>query len=466
MNFLPSAGFETRKASALRFLEQYQNSAKLDQESLEELASSKIKEVLRYCYKNLAWWKDRLGQDFLSRLEAIRGQEALREIPILTKAEVQTNSKWLKNWVKGSTPGHYAEAQTSGSTGEPVRILKYLLEYNARHHAVVLLDTIWQERDFTKKHLSLSQAKKSSSESSHGEPFEYLAPSGDGQRLNVSELSLSKILEQIFESGANSMSANGQLLRMLVNEQLSNPVHKINLSHVISFADPVDEQLRAKTLEAFGARILNRYSTEEFGYLAIQCSEHEHLHALQFHNFIEIVNEEGNPCGIGETGRVLVTSLTNPGMPLIRYELGDFASWQEPCPTGLRLPVLNTEITRIRDVLVDGDGVSFVPTTGKAKFLTFPQIKDFQLCLFDDAIVGIFAIRSPFSSLEQDQIGLDLGAMFHSDLPVNILTTDSIDWLGSWKRRMFFKVPGPVPENLDLEAVRNLDLPIPTARAD
>jgi phenylacetate-CoA ligase len=235
---------------------------------------------------------------------------------------------------------------------------------------------------------------------------------------------------------------------------------------VISFADPVDQELRAKTLEAFGAKILNRYSTEEFGYLAIQCSEHEHLHALQFHNFIEIVDDEGNPCGVGEIGRVLVTSLTNPGMPLIRYELGDYASWQEPCPSGFSLPVINTEITRIRDVLVDSDGVSFVPTTGKAKFLLFPHLKDFQLYLFEDAIVGLFAVRNPLTAIDQEQIQLDLATMFHSNLPVKVLTTDALDWLGSWKRRLFFKVAGSAPDELSVQALKDLDLPIPAARAN
>jgi phenylacetate-CoA ligase len=466
MSASQSAGFEARKNSALRFLGEYQEGAKLDGEALDELVSSKVKDVIRYCYNNIAWWKDRLGKDFPSKLETFTAPELLQQIPVLTRAEFQTNSKWLKNWVKGSAPGAYAEAQTSGSTGQPVRILKYLLEYNARHHAVILLDTIWQGREFTKKHLSLSQGRKNSSEPTYGEPFEYLARSGESQSLNVSELSLGKILEQIHESGAYSLTANGQLLRMLVNEQLSNPVHEISLSHVISFADPVDQELRAKTLEAFGAKILNRYSTEEFGYLAIQCSEHEHLHALQFHNFIEIVDDEGNPCGVGEIGRVLVTSLTNPGMPLIRYELGDYASWQEPCPSGLGLPVINTEITRIRDGLVDSDGVSFVPTTGKAKFLLFPHLKDFQLYLFEDAIVGLFAVRNPLTALDQEQIQLDLATMFHSNLPVKVLTTDALDWLGSWKRRLFFKVAGSAPSELSVQALKNLDLSIPAARAN
>ena len=466
MSISPASGFEARKKTALRFLGQYQDAAKLDRKSLEESVSSNIKDVLRYCYNNLAWWKDRLGKDFPTKLDTLTGSELLQQIPILTRAEAQTNSKWLKNWIKGSVPGHYGEAQTSGSTGQPVRILKYLLEYNARHHAVILLDALWQRRDVTKKHLSLSQGRKNSSEPTYGEPFEYLAPSGASQSLNVSELSLDKILDQIFESGASSLTANGQLLRMLVNEQLSNPVHKIELNHVVSFADPIDQELRTKTREAFGARILNRYSTEEFGYLAIQCSEHDHLHALQFHNFIEIVDDDGNPCEVGEIGRVLVTSLTNPGMPLIRYELGDYASWQEPCPSGLGLPVLNTEITRIRDVLTDDTGVSFVPTTGKAKFLLFPQVKDFQLYLFEDAIVGIFALRSSLSPQDHDQIQVDLAKMFRSNLPVIVLTTDALDWLGSWKRRLFFKIAGRAPAELSLQALRNLDLPIPTPRSN
>lgn len=466
MTFSPSAGFDARKGSTLRFLEQYQEALKLDRTSLEDLVSSNIKDVLRYCYKNLAWWKDRLGKDFPSKMDSSSGQGLLRQIPILTRAEVQANSKWLKNWVRASTPGHYTESKTSGSTGQPVQILKYAIEYNARHNAIDLLDAIWQKRDFTKKHLSLSQSRKNTTHTTHGEPFEFLSSSGAFQNLNVSALTLEEILDQISVSGASSLTANGQLIRMLVNEQLRNPDREIHLEQVISFADPVDQDLRDKTLEAFGAKVINRYSTEEFGYLAIQCSEYEHLHALQLHNFIEIVNDDGSPCDVGQVGRVVVTSLTNPGMPLIRYELGDYASWQEPCPSGFALPVLTTEITRVRDGMVDSEGVSFVPTTGKAKFLQFPAIKDFQLYLFDDAIVGLFALRNPLFALEQEQTQLDLAKMFHSSLQVKILTTDSLAWLGTWKRRLFFKVAGPAPDQLDPQVLKSLDLGKPRAQAE
>jgi phenylacetate-CoA ligase len=466
LTFIPSVGFQARKASTLRFLEQYQEALKLDRNSLGELVSSNIKDVLRYCYKNLAWWKDRLGKDFLSKLDHLSGQELLQEITVLTRAEVQANSKWLKNWVKGSKPGHYTEGKTSGSTGQPVRVLKYAIEYNARHNAVDLLDALWQKRDFTKKHLSLTQSRKNTTNTTHGEPFEFLSSTGPYQNLNVSELKLEEILEEVRKSGASSLSANGQLVRMLVKAQLRNPVRGIHLDHVISFADPIDQDLRDKTLESFGAKVINRYSTEEFGYLAIQCSDFEHLHALQFHNFIEIVNEDGSPCEIGQSGRVVVTSLTNPGMPLARYELGDYASWQQPCPSGLALPVLTTEITRVRDGMVDSEGVSFVPTTAKAKFLQFPEITDFQLYLFENSIVGLFAVRNSLSALEQEQIRLDLAKMFHSQLPVKIVTTDTLDWLGSWKRRLFFKVPGPAPEVVDARTLRSLDLGITSAIAE
>jgi phenylacetate-CoA ligase len=458
MTVAPSPGFEARKKSTLIFLGKYQEAVKLHRQDLEDLVSESIKEVLSYSFNNIAWWKDRLGEDFLAKIESLSGQELLREIPILTRAQLQTNYKWLKSWVRGSQPGQYGESKTSGSTGQPVQVLKYAPEYNARHNAVDLLDAVWHKRDLTKKHLSLWQFRKDSTRPTRGEPHEYLSPTGPSQNLNVSKLSLEEILEQISVSGASSMTANGQLVRMLVNEQLRNPVRKIDLDHVVSFADPIDQDLRAKTLEAFGAKVLNRYSTEEFGYLAIQCSEREQLHALQFHNFIEILSDDGAPCGIGETGRVLVTSLSNPGMPLIRYELGDYASWQPPCPCGLALPALTTEITRIRDGMVDGDGVSFVPTSAKAKFLEFSSIKDFQLYLFEDLIVGLFAVRNPLSAVEQVQIEADLAKMFHSSLQVRIVTTESLDWLGSWKRRLFFKVSGHAPGELNLEALMSLDL--------
>jgi hypothetical protein len=56
--------------------------------------------------------------------------------------------------------------------------------------------------------------------------------------------------------------------------------------------------------------------------------------------FLELLDEQGNACALGETGRVIVTALHNYASPVVRYELGEVASWQPECVCGHAHPVL------------------------------------------------------------------------------------------------------------------------------
>src|SRR5262249_19255163 len=56
-------------------------------------------------------------------------------------------------------------------------------------------------------------------------------------------------------------------------------------------------------------------------------------------------------------GSILVTDLLNPAMPMIRYRIGDAASWAaKPCRCGRSLPMLEEVAGRVTDFLVGSDG--------------------------------------------------------------------------------------------------------------
>jgi phenylacetate-CoA ligase len=252
----------------------------------------------------------------------------------------------------------------------------------------------------------------------------------------------------------------GNLVKLLIDTQIKDPRHRIYLDEILSFADPVDSETRMLAKEIFGAKLTDRYSSEEFGIMALQCPVHDHLHTIPVHNLVEVVDKEGRACEVGQEGRVLVTSMTNPAMPLYRYEIGDRAKWGEPCDSGVSFPVLEPTITRTRDILVDKSGVSFTPTTGKAEFLKFHEISDFQIFLFQDHIVLLAALRSSLNSGQLEQIRLDLAKMFRSDLPVKVASTASLAWLSTWKRRVFFNVAQICPVGISEDSLKSIALGI------
>ena len=89
----------------------------------------------------------------------------------------------------------------------------------------------------------------------------------------------------------------------------------------------------------FEAPVSLGYGLNEIGIIAACCPETGRYHVHDEHCLIEIVDDENRPVAAGEFGRILVTTLTNFAMPLIRYDTGDIAEALDgPCPCGRTLP--------------------------------------------------------------------------------------------------------------------------------
>jgi phenylacetate-CoA ligase len=113
-----------------------------------------------------------------------------------------------------------------------------------------------------------------------------------------------------------------------------------NLRGIISVSTQVTPVMQRRIEQTFGSPLHNAYGLNETGFLATLCSEGRY-HVHNEHGLIEVVDAQGNPCTSGVPGRVLVTSLLNWTMPLIRYDTDDGAAWAtDPCPCGRTLPGL------------------------------------------------------------------------------------------------------------------------------
>ena len=80
--------------------------------------------------------------------------------------------------------------------------------------------------------------------------------------------------------------------------------------------------MREKIEEVFGCSVCDHYGSREVGPIAWQHRNGE-MYFPKFFSRIEVVDDDGSAANAGESGRVLVTTLHNYTMPLIRYEIGD-----------------------------------------------------------------------------------------------------------------------------------------------
>jgi phenylacetate-CoA ligase len=109
--------------------------------------------------------------------------------------------------------------------------------------------------------------------------------------------------------------------------------------------------------KAFNCPVINRYGSREVGAIACSCTSSNKLHANEYTCYLEIVDENGNPCERGIEGDILVTLLTNYTMPLIRYKIQDKGIWaSDSCTCGRNTKRLANVSGRQSDYLLASDG--------------------------------------------------------------------------------------------------------------
>ncbi len=127
------------------------------------------------------------------------------------------------------------------------------------------------------------------------------------------------------------------------------------LEEIRFISEPLDPELERRLADRWGLRATDIYSANEVGYIAFRC-ERGSLHVQGETLLVEILDEHGRPCATGEIGRVVVTALHNLATPLIRYDLGDYATLGEPCSCGRGLPVIRQVLGRVRNLVSTPDG--------------------------------------------------------------------------------------------------------------
>ena len=94
---------------------------------------------------------------------------------------------------------------------------------------------------------------------------------------------------------------------------------------------------------------------------------------------VEVLNEDGSACKVGETGRIVITDIHNFATPLVRYDIGDYAEVGELCSCGRGLPTLKRILGRQRNMVIHPDGKRHWPLVGFQQYCQIAPIRQYQL---------------------------------------------------------------------------------------
>jgi phenylacetate-CoA ligase len=147
----------------------------------------------------------------------------------------------------------------------------------------------------------------------------------------------------------------------------------------------------------FGAPVFNRYGTSELGGIACSCGHDPRLHMSALTHLVEVLRADGEPCGPGETGEVVITHLANRAMPLIRYRIGDLAvpGPTDPCRCGRTLPSIAEVSGRVLDAFVRSDGTVLSGSYVRSFYPSTKGLRQFQIVQLTPTRVQVRLVERP-----------------------------------------------------------------------
>jgi len=301
--------------TTLKVLRIFKKNVRLKTSELQKIQEKKFKTLLAHTYRNVPFYR-RLFDSVGMSPGDIKDCEDISKIPITTKLQ-------LKNAGKDAIArniGIYVEHKTSGSTG--IRISLYFSMEDALYNRGTY-ERARNENGFRILRdvlLYIGNPSIIPNKKKWYEHFEIRRKEG----LSVFEpleIQIKKI-EKVKPDALWGYPSSIKLLAKVIQEK---EIKGISPRLIFTASELLDPKTRNFINSVFNVDLIDVYVAEEGGCMAWECSEHAGYHMNMDTVLMEFVDEGGNKVNAGERGKVVITNLHSFAMPLIRYELGDFA---------------------------------------------------------------------------------------------------------------------------------------------
>lgn len=362
----------------IAFIKEYNLIKKNQYKSIEnnlEIQRERLYNLLNYAINNVPFYKK-----FENKINKDTIFKDIKNFPIITKDVIRKQGKSLISEIPFS---NYKINTSGGTTGEPIRLLQDKLYYLKVRASELAFDEIagynlgdkliklWgNEKEIYENKKTF--VKHFTNEICKNITF-----------LNSFLMSDTRIHEYI--DIINKLRPNVIIGYVQSLYELSKFIKRkgrfiIPVNSVITSAGVLTQNMRKLIKNTFKCNVFNRYGSREIGIIATSCEKADKLHINMFQNYIEILDNNGKSLNFGEKGNIVITSLVNFMMPMIRYKIGDRGSLNNiNCSCGRHLIRLDNVFGRSVDVfknkkgdLIDGEYFTHL-------FYFRDKIKQFQV---------------------------------------------------------------------------------------
>lgn len=326
--------------------------------------------------------------------------EDVTRLPIIQKSDIQREpSAFL---ARGLSADRLVWYVTSGSTGEPIRIYRSMVEERLlqayRIRAELMLGMRLTDRRaavlFTGVPRNQRRIAKPPATSRLGILPRTVIDNTD---------SPDEIIARLRQVRPHVVIGHPGSLGRVADALDSQDRELIRPRFVVTGAEMLHQETRRRIEGGFQARVYDFYGAHECNLVGWQCPRREGFHLAEDNVIVEILRA-GKPVGPGEEGEVVITTLHSYAMPFLRYKLGDVVVRGEPCPCGLPFATVAKFQGRAADVayLSDGSTMGTIPIAN-AFLLRVEWIRQFQVIQTEPGKLSAYIIphRAPEQADEE-----------------------------------------------------------------
>ncbi|MBI4808955.1 MAG: phenylacetate--CoA ligase family protein [Nitrosomonadales bacterium] len=362
-------------------LMQFEDSQWRSPQDMQQKQLAQFALLAAHAYRHSPFFRSRFDQAGLDHSRAWTA-DSFTSIPLLTRAELMQQADNIYCRAVPGPHGAVHKIQTSGSTGQVVTVAK--TEFNQLLWlALAMREHLWHERDFSST-LAVIKALTPTLDDpvdaarlGWGHPATLLLRTGPSyaQPLAMDVAQQAAWLARIDPKYLLTYPSNlGALLDRYEHGDAVPP----SLRQIRTVGETLHPGLRERCRELGSIEIVDMYSSQEVGLIALQCPVSGLYHIQSESLIVEVLDEDGRQCQPGEIGRVVITDLHNFATPIIRYEIRDYAEVGPTCSCGRGLPTLSRIMGRRRNMVVFPDGRRHWPLIGAHSYREVADILQYQ----------------------------------------------------------------------------------------
>ncbi len=328
-----------------------------------------------------------------------------RQIPILTKDVIREKGDLLINQEYINLEEVYKNT-SGGSTGEPVTFYQTKTQ---SHHGIAnyYLGLHYNGVDVNERSIDLWGAERDMYNSNRIK-FNIRTVLHNKVTLNtfvLSEPIMISYIEKLNSFKPKFIKAYVHSIYDLSKFIIKNEI-EISFKPVIHCTTgPLYPEMRMEISKAFNnAHVYNFYGSREVSAIATEVLRKEGMHILYDNVFVEILDENNKPVRKGEEGEIVISTLNNFYMPLLRYRIGDKAVKGDDLEFGVLK--LDSVTGRTLGVIHKDDGSKIDGQFFTTLFFNKKGIKNFQLVQKTISDLQLNIVKS--ESFNKDELDLIL----------------------------------------------------------